>query len=327
MMFRGKRILITGGTGSFGQVATRRLLEFGAREVRIFSRDEEKQWEMQYAFAKYPEVTFVLGDVRNRGSLCSVAHGIDVVFHAAALKHVTRCEYNVLETVLTNVIGTANLVRASREAQVAVLVALSSDKAVLPVNAYGASKALMERLLINANVDLGGFPTRFISVRYGNVVGSRGSVIPFFRDQIEAGGPVTITDERMTRFWFTLDQAVDLAFDAAAVGIGGEVFVRRIPAARLLDLAHVLIGDRDIKIETIGMRPGEKIHELLISANEAPRTVEAMGGYAILPALPLGAIEAFYGKPVGIEGAYSSNDRLMSRQELKTLLDEAGWLE
>lgn len=327
MYFKGKRVLVTGGTGSFGQLAVRRLLhDHDAREVRILSRDERKQWNMKHSLSD-DRVTYVLGDIRNLETVRSAIQGIKVVFHAAALKYVPYCEYNVLETVRTNVIGTANLVQASREASVVVLVALSSDKAVLPVNVYGMTKALMERLLVNANVDLGGFPTRYVSVRYGNVIGSSGSVIPFFKKQIEKGGPVTVTDERMTRFWFTLEQAVSLAFDAAAVGIGGEVFVRRIPAARLLDLAHVLIGDRDIRIETIGMRPGEKIHELLISANEAPRTVEAMGGYAILPALPLGAIEAFYGKHGGIEGAYSSNNSLMSCEELEALLDKAGWLD
>lgn len=326
MYFKSKRVLITGGTGSFGQAATRQLLKRGAREVRIFSRDEEKQWKMQYTFAEQP-VTFLLGDVRDVDSLSGAMYGVDIVFHAAALKHVPRCEYNVLQTVYTNMLGTANLIQATREARVNTVVALSSDKAVMPVNAYGMTKGLMERLFINANIDLGGYPTRYICVRYGNVIGSRGSVVPFFKKQIAAGGPVTITDERMTRFWFTLQAAVEWALQAAMVGMGGEVFVRKMPAARLVDLAAILIGDLDIEVRYIGIRPGEKIHELLISEDEASRTAEVPEGYAVLPMLPLEGIRAFYGEPEGIEGAYSSNDTLMSREELEDLLDRAGWLD
>lgn len=325
MYFKCKRVLVTGGTGSFGQLAVRHLLEHDVQEVRVFSRDEKKQWEMMHGLSDQ-RITYVLGDIRNLESLRAAVQGIEIVFHAAALKYVPRCEYNVLEAALTNVIGTANLVQACRGARVGVFVALSTDKAVLPVNVYGMSKALMERLLINANLELGGFPTRFMSARYGNVIGSSGSVIPFFRKQIADGGPVTVTNPEMTRFWFTLDQAVKFAFDTAVVGIGGEVFVRRIPSSTMEDLAAVLIGDRDIEIKVIGTRPGEKVHEQLVSENEAHRTIEQREGFVILPELPLPGIKAFYGEPEGIEGAYSSRDALMSRDELAALLASAGWL-
>jgi len=291
--------------------------------VRVFSRDEKKQWEMMHNLPD-ERLAFVLGDIRNLESLRAAVQGIEVVFHAAALKYVPRCEFNVLETVHTNILGTANLLRASREAHVRVLVALSTDKAVLPVNAYGMSKALMERLLINANMDLGGFPTRFLCARYGNVIGSSGSVIPFFKTQIEIGGPVTVTNPEMTRFWFTLDQAVNLAFKAAAIGIGGEIFVSKIPSSTMADLAAVLVGDKDIEITVIGTRPGEKVHEQLISANEAHRTIESEDGYIVLPELPLTGIQQHYGKPEGIAGAYSSSDTLIDREDLRKLLE--GWL-
>ena len=326
MYFKCKRILITGGTGSFGRAATRHLLqEHGVHEVRIFSRDEKKQWEMMHELQD-SRVTYILGDIRNLESLRPALEGIDVVFHAAALKYVPRCEFNVLEAVLTNVIGTANLIQAAKEACVSVLVGLSTDKAVLPVNVYGMTKALMERLLINANQDLGGFPTRYLSVRYGNVVGSSGSVIPFFANQIRKGGPVTITDPNMTRFWFTLDRAVALALNAAILGVGGEVFVSEIPSSTMHDLATVMIGDKDIELKVIGTRPGEKVHEQLVSGNEAYRTNEVMDGYVILPQIPLRAIQGFYGTFEGIAGPYSSNDALMSQEELQGLLAQEGWL-
>ena len=326
MYFQDKRVLVTGGSGSFGQRAVRCLLERGAKEVRVFSRGEKKQWEMMQSLPSGGRVSYVIGDIRNLEAVRSATKDIEIVFHAAALKYVPKCEYNVYETVLTNVMGTANLIRASKEASVGIFVALSTDKAVLPVNAYGMSKALMERLLINANMDLGGFPTRFISVRYGNVIGSSGSVIPFFKKQIEVGGPVTVTNPDMTRFWFTLDRAVALAFNAAILGVGGEVFVSRIPSSTMGDLAAVLVGDRDIEIKVVGTRPGEKVHELLISDNEAHRTTEIMDGWAILPQLPLPAIEAAYGEYEGTAGAYSSRDSLMSQGELESLLRQEGWL-
>jgi UDP-glucose 4-epimerase len=326
MYFKAKRVLVTGGTGSFGQLAVRRLLEMGAREVRVFSRDEKKQWEMMQSLPGRGRVSYVIGDIRNLEAVRSAIQDIEIVFHAAALKYVPKCEYNVYETVLTNVIGTANLVKASKEASVGVFVALSTDKAVMSVNAYGSSKSLMERLLINANMDLGGFPTRFVSVRYGNVIGSSGSVIPFFKKQIEVGGPVTVTNPDMTRFWFTLDRAVTLAFNAAILGVGGEIFVSKIPSSTMGDLAAVLVGDRDIEIKVIGTRPGEKVHELLISENEAYRTIRIMDGFAVLPELPLPAIKAAYGEYDGIDGEYSSKDTLVSREELSELLAQEGWL-
>jgi len=326
MYFKCKRVLVTGGTGSFGQLAVRRLLEHDAREVRVFSRSEKKQWKMKRSLQD-ERVTYVLGDIRDLEAVRSVIRDIDIVFHAAALKYVPQCEYNVLETVHINILGSVNLIKASKEARVRTLVALSSDKAVQPVNAYGMTKALMERLLINANLDLGGFPTKFISVRYGNVIGSSGSVIPFFKEQIAQGGPVTVTHPNMTRFWFSLDQAVELAFNSAVVGIGGEVFVPKIPSSTMQQLAEVLVGDRDIEIETIGVRPGEKIHEWLVSGNETPRTIDCgPDGYIILPELPVPGIASFYGDEAGIAQGYSSSHDVMNDAELAALLESAGWL-
>lgn len=325
-MFENKRVLITGGTGSFGQAMTHRLLNLGVREIRIFSRGEKKQWDMSRSLSGESRVAYIIGDIRASSSLLDALQNIDIVFHAAALKYVPLGEHNVLEVVRTNVIGTDNLIRTARESHVDVVVALSTDKAVMPVNVYGMTKALMERLLVSANVDRGSAKTRYITVRYGNVIGSSGSVVPLFKKQIESGGPVTITDVRMTRFWFTLGDAVDLALNAANVGVGGEIFVRKIPAAGIVTLAQALIGPRDISIEEIGIWPGEKTHELLISKDEVLRVTKVTHGYAILPVVPMEHITAFYGEPEGIADEYSSRDGLMSVSELSVLLARADWL-
>jgi FlaA1/EpsC-like NDP-sugar epimerase len=302
MELEGKRILVTGGTGSLGQTLVRRLLsgEMGhPAKVIVFSRDEAKQHYMRLSYlnrqAATEEViyqnfrellTFRIGDVRNYSSVLQAVRESDVIFHAAALKQVPTCEYFPYQAVQTNIHGVQNVVRAIREndTPVEMVVGISTDKACKPINVMGMTKALQERFLIEANI--GSRQTRFVCARYGNVIASRGSVVPLFLDQIAHGGPVTITDEEMTRFLLSLDYAVDTILAAVHSAQAGEIYVPKAPAARIVDLAQVLINGRDIDIEIIGIRPGEKRHELLVSEEEAHRTIERNGYYVICPMLP-----------------------------------------
>ena len=297
-----KTVVITGGTGSLGKVLTQRLLkgELGLpRKVVIFSRDEAKQHSMRLHYKQREVATeeiiyrnskdrleFVIGDVRDYHSVVEVLRGADVVFNAAAMKQVPTCEYFPVEAVRTNVGGAEHIVRAIREHSLPVelVVGVSTDKAVKPVNVMGMTKAIQERVFITANLSSRG--TRFVCVRYGNVVASRGSVVPLFLDQIRAGGPVTITTEGMTRFLLTLSQAVDTVFAAVRDALPGETYIPKVPAVRMKDLAKAMIAGRPIKIEIIGIRPGEKEHEILISEEERFRTVDRTDYYAIQPILP-----------------------------------------
>lgn len=299
-----KRILVTGGTGSLGHAVVRRLMagEMGCpRQITVFSRDEAKQHYMRLEFAdrakatddivfdehrERPQLRFVIGDVRNYESLSKVIPGHDVVIHAAAMKQVPTCEYFPGEAVATNIQGTANLTRAVQQygSGVEVVVGISTDKACKPVNVLGMTKAIMERVLVEAN--LGGTATRFVSVRYGNVVASRGSVVPLLQSQISQGGPVTITTKDMTRFLLSLDQAVDVVFQAIRSARHGEIYVPRVPSARIVDIARAMIAGRAVPITFTGIRPGEKIHEILVSDEERFRTVEREGYYVIRPMLP-----------------------------------------
>ncbi len=334
-VLENKRIVVTGGTGSLGQVLVRRLLsgEMGTpARVIVFSRDEAKQHYMRLEYLQRRAATddviydnfrrlmaFRIGDVRDYASVSAVLREADVVFNAAALKQVPTCEYFPYEAVLTNVAGPENLVRAIRELglPVQMVVGVSTDKACKPVNVMGMTKALQERIFINANLDVPN--TRFVCVRYGNVLASRGSVIPLFLEQVQRGGPVTITSPEMTRFLLSLDQAVDTIFAAIQGAQAGETYIPRIPSARMTDLAEAIVGGRPIPIDITGIRPGEKLHEVLVSEEEAPRTVERGHYYAILPILP----ELRQAEPnqTFLSREYSSADEVMSPAGLRELLE------
>jgi len=275
---------------------------------------------------------FVIGDVRDPNSVRAAMRGIDLVFHAAALKQVPLCEYHVWEAVQTNIIGAQNVIRAALEEGVEKVISISTDKAVKPVNAMGMSKAIQEKLFTAANFHNPNRRTVFACVRYGNVVGSRGSVIPLFKRQIESGGPVTITDPRMTRFVLTLSEAIDLVFGAVSKGVGGEIFVLKIPAARVSDIAEVMIeamapGGK-VAIRTIGVRPGEKIHEILVSEAEAPRTLEEGSTYVILPQINLqGPWQSWRrGKKVGFREYSSDAAPRLTKQKIRSILTQTGWI-
>lgn len=333
-LLEGKRVLVTGGTGSLGKVLVRRLLsgELGRpARITVLSRDEAKQHFMRVEYlnrgASTDDViyrnfqqllTFRIGDVRNFHSVAAALRDADVVFNAAALKQVPTCEYFPYEAVQTNVGGPENIVRAIRELglKIETVVGVSTDKACKPVNVMGMTKAIQERVFISANIDCP--DTRFICVRYGNVLASRGSVIPFFHDQIRKGGPLTITTSDMTRFLLSLHQAVDTIFAALKDGQRGETYIPRVPSAKVTDIAKVLIGDRKIETVVTGIRPGEKVHEILISEEEANRTVDRGNYYAILPILP----ELVVGDPVKVnmKTEFSSADNLMNYAEVIELL-------
>lgn len=337
-----KRVLVTGGTGSLGKVLVRRLLrgDLGVpAEIVVFSRDEAKQHYMRLEYQQRRVATdeviyrtgrerlkFVIGDVRDPSAVSRALPGIDVVFAAAALKQVPTCEYYPYEAVLTNVVGAQNLVRALIEQRwpVELLVAISTDKAVKPVNVMGMTKALQERIVQAANLHLP--RTRCVSVRYGNVLASRGSVIPLFHDQLRAGGPITITHPDMTRFFLTLDLAVDTIFAAVKDALPGETYVPRVPAARLVDVAQALIGERKVDVKFTGVRPGEKIHEILISEEEVARTSDRGAWYAVASILPEVHRATLPATPV-LKGEYSSAEPLMSVAETRAYLQAHGLLD
>ena len=282
-MFKDKTILVTGGTGSFGSVFVPTILNnHNPKKIIIFSRDEMKQWEMAKKFGDDGRVRFFIGDVRDKDRLNRALTGVDYVVHAAATKIVPTAEYNPFECVKTNVMGAMNLIDACIDKGVKRVVALSTDKASSPINLYGATKLTSDKLFVAGNAYSGEHPSRFAVVRYGNVMGSRGSVIPFF-NSIKDSGEVTITDERMTRFMITLEQGVDLVLKAFEDMIGGEIYVKKIPSMKVVDLAKVVAPKAKHKI--IGIRPGEKLHEQMIGEEDAPTTFEYDGYYKILPVI------------------------------------------
>ncbi len=283
----GKSTLITGGTGSFGKAMVATICKrWKPKRLVVFSRDEMKQYEMEqvYPVARYPFLRYFIGDVRSRERLEMAMQDVDYVIHAAALKHVPIAEYNPFECIQTNIIGAQNVVQAALHAKVKRVVALSTDKAVSPINLYGASKLAAEKVFVAANNLAGKLPTRFSIVRYGNVLGSRGSVLPFFRRLIAEGADhLPVTDPRMTRFWITLPGGVAFVLQALAHMTGGEIYVPRIPSMRIPDLARAMAPSLPIKV--VGIRPGEKLHEVLITDSEAPHTfrVESTGDFVIMP--------------------------------------------
>lgn len=318
----GRTLLVTGGTGSFGTAFTTRLLkEFPDVTLRIFSRDELKQSEMATRFDHDPRLRFFVGDIRSRERLSRATKGVDFIIHAAAMKQVPACEYNPFEAIQTNVLGSQHIVDAAIDNGVKTVVALSTDKAVNPVNLYGATKLCEEKLIVQGNAYASGTGAKLCCVRYGNVVGSRGSVVPVFRSQM-ANGRLTITDERMTRFWITLDGAVDLVMFALEHTEGGEVFVPKIPSMKVTDLAEAMAPG--MPTDVIGIRPGEKLHESLLTADEARHSVDADGVYVVLPEHPWWASESRWGdaSPLADGFAYVSdtNDEWLNADELRALL-------
>ncbi|MDM7922909.1 MAG: polysaccharide biosynthesis protein [Pyrinomonadaceae bacterium] len=334
----GKRILVTGGTGSLGQTLVSRLLrgEMGRpARITVFSRDEAKQHYMRLDYmhrdAATDDViyqnsqdllTFRIGDVRDYPALVAAMRDADIVFHAAALKQVPSCEYFPFEAVQTNIIGAANVARAISEngLPVETVVGISTDKACKPINVMGMTKALQERVLIEANRDCP--TTRFMCVRYGNVIASRGSIVPLFVEQIRNGKTLTVTLPEMTRFLLSLDRAVDTVFAAVTHGKRGETYVPKVKSANITDVAKALMGDKDLPITYTGIRPGEKVHEIMVSEEECFRTIERGDYYVILPVLP--ELRDEDDTPPALSAEYSSKDDNISGTELRALLSSAG---
>jgi UDP-N-acetylglucosamine 4,6-dehydratase len=319
----GMSLLVTGGTGSFGRRLVAALLERARlRRLVVFSRDELQQSDMQAALpaARHPPLRFFLGDVRDRDRLHRAFAGVDYVVHAAALKQVPAAEYNPFEAVKTNVLGAQNVIEEAIDAGIRAVVALSTDKAANPINLYGATKLCSDKLFVAGNAYVGAGPTRFSVVRYGNVVGSRGSVIPLFT-RLRASGVLPITDPRMTRFWITLQQGVDFVLDSLARARGGEIFVPKIPSMRVTDLAEAVAPG--CRHEVVGIRPGEKLHEVLVPEDDARNAVDLGDRYAILPSFGSPRAEAWRaeGKPLpdGFRYASDTNDRWLTVDELRRM--------
>lgn len=325
----GKTILITGATGSFGKRFVQEISEaFTPKKVIVFSRDELKQYEMEQEFpqSRYPFMRYFIGDVRDLPRLEMAMRDVDYVVHAAALKHVTIAEYNPFECIKTNVFGAENVVTAAIRCRVKRVIALSTDKAANPANLYGASKLASDKIFQAANVLAGDLGTRFSVVRYGNVVGSRGSVVPYFKKLVAEGAEsLPITDERMTRFWITLRQGVNFVLSSMEMSVGGEIFVPKIPSMRTIDLAKTLAPDLPHRV--IGIRPGEKLHELMITEDDGRSTIELEDRYVILPAGDAKRREHYLsegGKSLSDGFSYSSNtnpERLDARA-LQSFLHE-----
>lgn len=320
----GLTVLITGGTGSFGRKFVEVMLrDYTPKKLIVYSRDELKQHEMRIGGFNDAHLRYFIGDVRDQTRLYRAMQGVDVVIHAAALKQVPACEYNPLEAVKTNIDGARHIIDAAIDAGVQNVLALSTDKAVSPVNLYGATKLVAEKLFVQANAYSSQAGTRFSCVRYGNVVGSRGSVVPLFKEQRRTG-VVTLTDERMTRFWITLEQGVRFVIRSLELMKGGEVFVPKIPSMRLIDLAKVIAPDCEHKI--IGIRPGEKVHEVLVSEDESRHALEFEDMYLIQPIHPWWQqpnYEAAQAMADGTKFSSDINDWWLTADELRQMVDEA----
>lgn len=329
-MLNNKIVLTTGGTGSFGKKFTKTILERypNIKKIIIFSRDEYKQFVMQNMpeFKPFDEkLRFFIGDVRDKERLLRAFEGVDIVVHAAALKQVPACEYNPFEAVKTNVIGAQNIIDAAIDKGIEKVVALSTDKACAPINLYGATKLCSDKLFIAGNAYCGEKKTRFSVVRYGNVAGSRGSVIPFFKKLVSEGAKeLPITDMKMTRFWLKLEQAVEMVIEAIQNMQGGELYVKKIPSMKMPDLAKAIAPELSIK--EVGIRPGEKIHEQMITKEDARNTIELDDYYIILPEIDMENISHKYplAKPVAYDFEYHSgnNDRWLSIEDMQKLIEE-----
>jgi len=330
--FAGKNILVTGGTGSIGSQLVRKLLGFAPKAVRVFSRDETKQYELRLALADCPEVRFLVGDVRDKARLMHAFEGIDVVFHTAGMKHVPACEYNPFEAVQNNVIGTQNVLLAAIQAGVERLVAISTDKATSPANTMGATKLLAERIISSAY----GWARKPITccVRFGNVLGSRGSIVPLFESAISKGGPVTLTDERMTRFMMTIPDAVELVLHAGCQARAGEVFILKMPAVRIADLAAVAIEEfapryghkpEDIEVTVTGIRPGEKLDEALLAPHEHPRA-EELDRMFVIHSFFDKEFDPTHARQPEVSEYVSSKARLLTKGEIRELMVRANLL-
>lgn len=328
-MFNNQTILVTGGTGSWGYELIRQLLTYNPKEIRIFSRNESYQFTMKQEFDNNPKLHFIIGDIKEKDALIEACQEVDYIFHLAALKHVPVCEDQPMEALKTNVIGTQNVIDAAIYCKVDRVVYISTDKASNPSNFYGLSKAMGERLIIHANTL--NTKTKFVCIRGGNVLGTNGSVIHVFKKQIQEKGKIGITDLEMTRFFLTIEDAIKLVFKATFESIGGEIFVMKMPALKIIDLAHVLIeasNKENVEIETLGIRPGEKIHELLLSGYESKTTIAYDDEYfVILPTIHIEGLKEYYSnyKPVSLEN-YNSSKELLSRAEINELLMKGGFI-
>jgi len=319
----GASVLITGGTGSLGKDLIEHLLkETKVRRIAIYSRDELKQSALKKIYGDNPRLRWFLGDIRDLERLKRALHGVEYVIHAAALKQVDTGEYNPMEFVKTNVLGSQNVIEASIDAGVKKVVALSTDKASSPINLYGATKLTADKLFVAANNYSIAYGTSFSVVRYGNVMGSRGSVIPYFQELAKSGQPLPLTDLRMTRFWISIEDAVKFVIESLEMMTGGELYVPRIPSMKIVDLAHAVSAES--KLEEIGMRPGEKLHEEMISADDSRRTIILDNRFVVTPVVA----EWGYSVPVGLampEGkAYRSdtNDMWISASDIKKFIDQ-----
>jgi len=340
-LFKGKKVLVTGGTGSIGRVIILEILRYSPEVVRILDIDETREFEMRQQLTDYPNVRFLLGSIRDKERLLRAMENIDIVFHLASLKHVLACEYNPFEAVKTNVIGTQNLIDAALEEEsVDRVIFTSSDKAANPCNVMGATKLLAERLITAANYYKGWRKTIFCSVRFGNVLGSRGSIIPLFKDQIRSGGPITLTDERMTRFVMPMSQTGSVLFKAAEMAQGGEIFVPKMKSVRTLDLAKVIVEelcghDADsITIKVVGRQPGEKLFEEIMTQSEAEHALETEDMFILLPEITEdmfillpeitknSRVETFQypnARPTKLRGYRSDDVEVLSKQEIKDM--------
>ena len=332
--FKDKKILLIGGTGTVGTGLVRALLEQDVKTIRVLSRDEYKQYIMMQEMSGIKNIRFLIGDVRDKERIERAMEDIDIVFHIAAMKHVPSCEYNPMEAVKTNVIGTQNVITAAINNNVGKVILTSTDKTISPTNTYVATKLLAERLIVSANYYKGTSKTVFSAVRFGNVMGSRGSVIPLFKKQILENKEITVTDSNMTRFMMTLSQAVNLTLEACVRAQGGEIFVLKMPIINLKDLVDITIEEvskqyninsEQIKVKEIGLRPGEKLYEELMTCEESKNAVE-LNNMFVIPSLYSNKFSGEYeGVPLAKEQRYSAHDHIpLTKQELKELVLKEG---